>query len=103
MSFFNQFDFRCDVSTSSGQELSCVFPWFFFFCISVTDSSTIQRYFARFQEKFFQFCDKELAKINTFFLGESNNVSYHDLDLFLVCFSLATTSSFYMAFVLFLI
>ncbi|RUS73639.1 hypothetical protein EGW08_018594 [Elysia chlorotica] len=34
----------------------------------VTDASTIQRYFARFQEKFFQFCDKELAKINTFFL-----------------------------------
>ncbi|CAL1539547.1 unnamed protein product [Lymnaea stagnalis] len=34
----------------------------------VTDSSTIQRYFARFTEKFFQFCDKELSKINTFFL-----------------------------------
>jgi SPX domain protein involved in polyphosphate accumulation len=34
----------------------------------VTDSSTIQRYFARFAEKFFQFCDKELSKINTFFL-----------------------------------
>ncbi|GFN77603.1 xenotropic and polytropic retrovirus receptor 1 [Plakobranchus ocellatus] len=34
----------------------------------VTDASTIQRYFARFQEKFFQFSDKELAKINTFFL-----------------------------------
>ena len=36
---------------------------------TVTDQSTIQRYFARFDEKFFQFCDKELAKINTFFLG----------------------------------
>ncbi|XP_076436332.1 xenotropic and polytropic retrovirus receptor 1 homolog [Babylonia areolata] len=34
----------------------------------VTDQATIQRYFARFDEKFFQFCDKELAKINTFFL-----------------------------------
>ncbi|KAK7448389.1 hypothetical protein BaRGS_00040117, partial [Batillaria attramentaria] len=34
----------------------------------VTDQSTIQRFFARFDEKFFQFCDKELAKINTFFL-----------------------------------
>ncbi|PVD21893.1 hypothetical protein C0Q70_17696 [Pomacea canaliculata] len=34
----------------------------------VTDPSTIQRYFARFDEKFFQFCDKELVKINTFFL-----------------------------------
>ncbi|KAL3870197.1 hypothetical protein ACJMK2_038278 [Sinanodonta woodiana] len=33
----------------------------------VTDQSIIQRYFARFDEKFFQFCDKELAKINTFF------------------------------------
>ncbi|XP_013073441.2 xenotropic and polytropic retrovirus receptor 1 homolog [Biomphalaria glabrata] len=34
----------------------------------VTDTSTIQRYFARFTEKFFQFCEKELSKINTFFL-----------------------------------
>ncbi|KAL5011684.1 hypothetical protein ScPMuIL_010235 [Solemya velum] len=32
-----------------------------------TDQSTIQRYFARFDERFFQFSDKELAKINTFF------------------------------------
>ncbi|ESP04785.1 hypothetical protein LOTGIDRAFT_96895, partial [Lottia gigantea] len=34
----------------------------------VTDNSTIQRFFARFDEKFFQFCDAELSKINTFFL-----------------------------------
>lgn len=34
----------------------------------VTDSSAIQRYFAGFAEKFFQFCEKELSKINTFFL-----------------------------------
>ncbi|KAH3708750.1 hypothetical protein DPMN_068209, partial [Dreissena polymorpha] len=33
----------------------------------VTDESIIQRYFARFDENFFQYCDKELAKINTFF------------------------------------
>lgn len=33
----------------------------------VTDESIIQRYFARFDENFFQVCDKELAKINTFF------------------------------------
>lgn len=33
----------------------------------VTDSATIERYFARFDERFFQFCDKELTKINTFF------------------------------------
>jgi hypothetical protein len=36
----------------------------------VTDEGIIQRYFARFDENFFQFCDKELAKINTFFYGE---------------------------------
>ena len=29
----------------------------------------MQRYFARVDEEFFQFCDKELAKINTFFAG----------------------------------
>ncbi|XP_050411533.1 xenotropic and polytropic retrovirus receptor 1 isoform X1 [Patella vulgata] len=34
----------------------------------VTDNSTIQRFFARFDERFFQFCDAELSKINTFFL-----------------------------------
>lgn len=33
----------------------------------VTDESAIHRYFARFDERFFQFCDKELSKINTFF------------------------------------
>ncbi|CAH1786705.1 unnamed protein product [Owenia fusiformis] len=33
-----------------------------------TDEGVIQRFFARFDETFFQFCDKELAKINTFFL-----------------------------------
>ena len=37
---------------------------------TVTDESTIQRFFARFDEKFFQFCEKELTKINTFFLGK---------------------------------
>ncbi len=30
----------------------------------------IQRYFARFDETFFVFCDKELLKINTFFSGK---------------------------------
>ncbi|XP_041370667.1 xenotropic and polytropic retrovirus receptor 1-like isoform X2 [Gigantopelta aegis] len=34
----------------------------------VVDQSGIQRFLARFDERFFQFCDKELAKINTFFL-----------------------------------
>ncbi|KAK7094735.1 solute carrier family 53 member 1-like [Littorina saxatilis] len=41
----------------------------------VTDQATIQRYFARFDEKFFQFCDKELAKINTFFLEKLSEAS----------------------------
>lgn len=42
-----------------------------FFLSPVTDQSTIQRYFARFDERFFQYCDKELAKINTFFSGNN--------------------------------
>lgn len=33
----------------------------------VADPTTLQRYYARFDERFFQFCDKELSKINTFF------------------------------------
>ncbi|KAK3087846.1 hypothetical protein FSP39_011436 [Pinctada imbricata] len=41
----------------------------------VTDESTIHRFFARFDERFFQFCDKELSKINNFFyekISEAN-------------------------------
>ncbi|XP_062586080.1 solute carrier family 53 member 1-like isoform X1 [Saccostrea cucullata] len=41
----------------------------------VTDEATIHRFFARFDERFFQFCDKELSKINTFFyekISEAN-------------------------------
>ena len=37
----------------------------------MTDQEVIQRYFARFDESFFQFCDMELLKINTFFSGKS--------------------------------
>jgi xenotropic and polytropic retrovirus receptor 1 len=33
------------------------------------DEHLLQRYYARADEQFFQFCDKELAKINTFFAG----------------------------------
>ena len=40
------------------------------FLISGADFDIIQRYFARFDESFFQYCDKELLKINTFFSGE---------------------------------
>uniref|UniRef100_A0A8C5GHJ3 Xenotropic and polytropic retrovirus receptor 1 homolog n=1 Tax=Gouania willdenowi TaxID=441366 RepID=A0A8C5GHJ3_GOUWI len=35
--------------------------------IEVTDDDTVKRYFAKFEEKFFQTCEKELAKINTFY------------------------------------
>ena len=35
----------------------------------VTEPEVITRYNARFDEQFFQVCDKELAKINTFFSG----------------------------------
>ncbi|XP_070795368.1 solute carrier family 53 member 1 isoform X2 [Pituophis catenifer annectens] len=35
--------------------------------IEVTDEDTVKRYFAKFEEKFFQTCEKELAKINTFY------------------------------------
>jgi len=33
----------------------------------VVEEDVLQRYFARFDECFFTFCDKELAKINTFY------------------------------------
>ena len=35
----------------------------------VLDEHLLQRYFARVDEQFFQFCDRELVKINTFFAG----------------------------------
>ncbi|XP_030607136.1 xenotropic and polytropic retrovirus receptor 1 homolog [Archocentrus centrarchus] len=35
--------------------------------IEVTDEDTVKRYYAKFEEKFFQMCEKELAKINTFY------------------------------------
>jgi len=37
--------------------------------IAVTPFDIIQQHFARFDEKFFHYCDKELLKINTFFSG----------------------------------
>ncbi|TKS80396.1 Xenotropic and polytropic retrovirus receptor 1 -like protein [Collichthys lucidus] len=33
----------------------------------LTDEDTVKRYYAKFEEKFFQTCEKELAKINTFY------------------------------------
>ena len=47
-----------------------------FYFILVTDASTLQRYYARFDERFFQFCDKELSKINTFFYGLLLTIPY---------------------------
>ncbi|KAM4642753.1 solute carrier family 53 member 1 [Discoglossus pictus] len=35
--------------------------------IEVTDEDTVKRYYAKFEEKFFQACEKALAKINTFY------------------------------------
>uniref|UniRef100_A0A8C4QDU4 Xenotropic and polytropic retrovirus receptor 1b n=1 Tax=Eptatretus burgeri TaxID=7764 RepID=A0A8C4QDU4_EPTBU len=32
-----------------------------------TDEATLKRYYARMEEKFFQMCEKELSKINTFY------------------------------------
>lgn len=37
--------------------------------LPVTDKYVVEAYYGRFDEMFFQFCDKELAKINIFFLG----------------------------------
>ncbi|KAJ3595198.1 hypothetical protein NHX12_004502 [Muraenolepis orangiensis] len=37
------------------------------FVSSVTDEDTVKRYYAKFEEQFFQSCEKELAKINTFY------------------------------------
>nr|XP_061790583.1 solute carrier family 53 member 1-like isoform X2 [Nerophis lumbriciformis] len=33
----------------------------------VTDEDTVKRYYAKFEERFFQTCEKELLKINTFY------------------------------------
>jgi len=37
--------------------------------IAASDDEAITAFFARFDECFFQHCDKELCKINTFFSG----------------------------------
>lgn len=38
------------------------------------EPEVLQRYFAKFDEQFFHYCDKELAKINTFYSGKVWNV-----------------------------
>uniref|UniRef100_A0A3Q3LB60 Xenotropic and polytropic retrovirus receptor 1a n=1 Tax=Mastacembelus armatus TaxID=205130 RepID=A0A3Q3LB60_9TELE len=35
--------------------------------VEVTDEDTVKRYYAKFEERFFQTCEKELLKINTFY------------------------------------
>lgn len=45
--------------------------------VTVTDEDTVKRYYAKFEEKFFQTCEKELAKINTFYSGNYNNLTLH--------------------------
>ncbi|XP_037554246.1 xenotropic and polytropic retrovirus receptor 1a [Nematolebias whitei] len=35
--------------------------------MEVTDEDTVKRYYAKFEERFFQTCEKELLKINTFY------------------------------------
>lgn len=42
-----------------------------FSLVAVTDEDTVKRYYAKFEEKFFQMCEKELAKINTFYSGNT--------------------------------
>jgi len=36
---------------------------------AAANTESILAFFARFDEYFFQYCDKELCKINTFFSG----------------------------------
>lgn len=35
----------------------------------LVEPEVLTRYFAKFDEQFFHYCDKELAKINTFYSG----------------------------------
>lgn len=42
----------------------------FLFLFVDTDEDTVKRCFATFEEKFFQTCEKELAKINIFYSGK---------------------------------
>lgn len=36
----------------------------------LVEPEILTRYFAKFDEQFFHYCDKELTKINTFYSGE---------------------------------
>lgn len=37
-----------------------------------SEAHVLESYFSKFDEKFFHYCDKELAKINTFYSGKIN-------------------------------
>lgn len=45
------------------------------FLPAVTDEDTVKRYYAKFEERFYQTCEKELLKINTFYSGMQTLVS----------------------------
>lgn len=55
------------VLIKSGVQFCVIIVYLYF---SVTDEDTVKRYYAKFEEKFFQTCEKELAKINTFYSGK---------------------------------
>lgn len=62
--------------------LSITWRWFFFF-ISFCDFSesaeaVVQRFFNKFQDEWFQYCDEELLKINTFFAGTEFSTIYRE-------------------------
>lgn len=42
------------------------------------EPEVLTRYFAKFDEQFFHYCDKELAKINTFYSGMLSKWPYID-------------------------
>ena len=50
----------------------------------VVEPEVIARYFAKFDEQFFTYCDKELAMINTFYSGNYSfsSLIYINLSLF---------------------
>lgn len=58
------------VLIKSGVQFCVIIVYLYF---SVTDEDTVKRYYAKFEEKFFQTCEKELAKINTFYSGKDCN------------------------------
>lgn len=41
----------------------------------VVEPAVLRAYFSQFDEKFFHYCDKELAKINTFFSGKPEHIN----------------------------